>query len=66
MYGTPVDSTISRFLSDKKSDFGIVCNNNLYFKPIFFYRYVDDIASILRNNIQKMIEIIDNYDLRYE
>lgn len=63
-FGTPMGSPISGFSADiVMNDLETQCLNLLSFKPIFCYRYVDDIITcISKNNIDKILSIFNDYN----
>ena len=67
-YGTPMSSPVSGsfadlVLDDLESD----CLKKLFFSPLFFYRYVDDIITCISyNKIDKILAIFNSYEQRLQ
>ena len=65
-FGTPMGSPISGLFVDLvMDDLESECLQKLSFKPIFFYRYVDDIITCIPNSeLNEMLNTFNSYNNR--
>lgn len=68
IYGTPMGSSISGLFADiVMDDLETSCISKLSFKPLFYYRYVDDIITCIpKNKIDEIIGVFNGYDNRLQ
>ena len=63
VFGTPMGSAVSSVFSDiVMSDLETQCLNSIDFKPLFYFRYVDDIITCIpKNKIMVMLNNFNSY-----
>ncbi|XP_043467539.1 protein dopey homolog PFC0245c-like [Leptopilina heterotoma] len=68
IYGTPMGSSISGLFADiVMEDLETICLSKLSFKPLFFYRYVDDIITCIpADKINEIVDKFNGYDERLQ